>query len=280
MNNISSQIEAIRNDRSHGASELTRLALEIMQDTARASTAASPLEFLEDMREVARRLTTARTTMVSIRNSISRFMYELISQYAKSGANSEDLKNWSMQAAVNLIGIVAEAKIRAIYNAAAFIPNGTHLLTCSYSSTVIETLRQAAAGGKSFDITVLESKSGGHKYGEMTAARLSESKIASQVIADDKIKSYLSQANMILIGADAVLAAGSIINGCPSLTLARAAAENISPVPVYSICESTKFCTGSILPLEEDGFDLIPAHLIKGIITENTIIKPADLIKN
>ncbi|MEN6460578.1 MAG: hypothetical protein ABFC94_04310 [Syntrophomonas sp.] len=276
MNSLSKRIEAIRNDRSHGASELTRQALKIMQDAARASTADNPLEFLDDMRRIAGNLIITRTTMVSIRNSISRFMFKLIAECAKSDNNLESLQTWSVQTTVDLINIVAEARDKAIINATEFIPDGARLLTCSYSSTVIDTLKHTVTSGKSFNIMVLESQFGRFKYGEMAAARLAEKGIACTVIPDKQIKAILPQSDMILIGADAVLTDGSIINGCPSLVLARVAAENMPPVPVYSICESIKFYPGKTLSLEEEGFDLIPAQLIKGIITEDAILNPAN----
>jgi translation initiation factor eIF-2B subunit delta len=273
MNSIYGKIEEIRTDRSHGASELTWKALEIIQYAVCTSTAANSLRFLEEMRSVAAQLIEARTTMVSIRNSVSRFMYQLIMECSKSDINLETLKTWSVQTSAYLINTIAEARLNAILNAAEFIPNESRIITCSYSSTVIDALKQAAASGKSFKIMIMESQSGDYKYGEMMAAALAKNGFASMVIADEQIKSIVQEANIIIIGADAVLANGSVINGYPSLFLARIAAENLPPVPVYSICESIKFYPGDTLYLEK-GFDLIPAQLIRGIITEKAIYDP------
>jgi translation initiation factor eIF-2B subunit delta len=271
MNKIYEEIESLRNDRSHGASELTRQALKIMQDAARSINAANQLEFLEFMRSIAEELIKARTTMVSIRNAISGFMYQLIMESSRTVNNLETIQACSIEIAADLINKMSKARVNTIQNAAKVIADGTRLIICSYSSTVNSVLEQASASGKSFELMILESKYGDYKYGEMTAALLNKKGITNKVFADEQITYALSQSDMVLTGADAVLANGSVINGYPSLSLAIAAAENVPPVPVYSICESIKFYPGNTI-FPEEGFDLIPAQLIKGIITENTAL--------
>jgi translation initiation factor 2B subunit (eIF-2B alpha/beta/delta family) len=60
--------------------------------------------------------------------------------------------------------------------------------------------------------------------------------------------------------------------------MAQAAAN--SKVPLYSVCETSKF---AVLPQNstshklEPGFDLIPPNLITGIITEVGMIKPNEV---
>jgi translation initiation factor eIF-2B subunit delta len=70
---------------------------------------------------------------------------------------------------------------------------------------------------------------------------------------------------------------GSLINGYPSLNMARVAFDSAKNIPVYVLCETLKFTTQKF-PLSEKGFDTVPAVYLTGIITEKEIIAP-DAIK-
>jgi translation initiation factor 2B subunit (eIF-2B alpha/beta/delta family) len=80
------------------------------------------------------------------------------------------------------------------------------------------------------------------------------------------------------VGADTILADGSLINGTSTYRLAQAA--SLANIPFYCICETAKFDYQNPdrkQPELEPGFELILSSLITAIITETGMIKPSDV---
>jgi len=164
---------------------------------------------------------------------------------------------------------------------AEMINDSDNVITCSYSSTIFKTFKIAKQQGKKIDVLVAESKSGNGKfrYGRVLAGEIESNGIATEVFPDDAIYHYTSRAEKVLVGADSILADGSLINGIPTYKVALAAREN--GVPFYTVCETTKFNVLNYLGRKaklEEGFDLTPSNLITGIITENGIIEVHEVI--
>ena len=154
------------------------------------------------------------------------------------------------------------------------------ILTCSYSSVVIACLLRARRQGKSFNLLAAQSQLSPHHpaYGELLIEELAQQNIPGQVFPDKDVENLVGMAGLVLLGADAVLADGSLINGYPSLKMARAAYNTTKSVPVYVICETLKFTTQTF-SVSEEGFDTVPAAYLTGIITEKEIIAP-DAVKS
>ncbi|MBM2815513.1 MAG: hypothetical protein HW421_2275 [Ignavibacteria bacterium] len=66
----------------------------------------------------------------------------------------------------------------------------------------------------------------------------------------------------ILTGADKILLDGSVVNGFPSLEVAKL---NQKKIPFYVIGESFKYSSSQSI---EDGFDIIPAEFITKIFSD------------
>ena len=267
MNELEVHIEALRRDRSHGASQLAGRALMIMKYAAGNANCNTKAEFFEYMQKIAGELAEARPAMVAISNSVEQLM-QILLPLARSEHDVAEVRSFTVQAAADLITSIQEAKSHAIQNGADLIHDGALVITCSYSSTVIASLSQATARGKTFKVLALESKVGDLSYGEVTASRLARYGIPVQVIPDRQVEKGFPGVGLVLLGADAVLNDGSVINGYPSLFLASAVVENSPPLPVYIICETTKFYPGRELVPVEAGFEIIPARLITAIVTE------------
>jgi translation initiation factor eIF-2B subunit delta len=151
------------------------------------------------------------------------------------------------------------------------------LMSCSDSATVVQSLKAARLAGKEFGVYVAESRtSDGKAYGEAMAEKMKAEQIPVKVIADDPktIGDCAAKSTRAMVGADSILDNGSLINGSPTLVIAEAAKQR--QIPFYVVCETTKFSAlrlaGRHLWLEE-GFEVIPPHLITRIITEEGIMK-------
>jgi len=93
------------------------------------------------------------------------------------------------------------------------------------------------------------------------------------------IKYHVSKVDKALVGADSILADGSLINGTPTYAVALAAKDN--QIPFYPLCEIAKFDVWSYLGQStqlEEGFDRVPPHLITQIVTEEGVIKPSEVV--
>ncbi len=270
---IADKIEAIRVDRVHGASWLSREALAVLKLAAERSQATTSDDFWAEIRDVARKLMAARPAMAPITNAVSRFVADFWAKF-KEDRHLDSLRGFARSRCDELIAESEQAALKVAQIAAQLIAEGERLMTCSYSSTICRALMVAEAEGKHFEVLIAESKFGGRAYGELTAAELQPYGIPVEIVPDGDIKQNMPRVSKVLVGADSILADGTLINGIPTYELARAAKE--SDVPVYSVCETAKFNAQSQIELEP-GFDRIPPDLVMGIITERGLIKPEEV---
>jgi len=261
---VSKGIEAIKREKIQGAGWLSREALKVLGLAARTSQARERDELLAELKEVARELANARPSMAPIANSVARLFYEC-SNLAEPDLHS--LREFAQRRALELAQALEQAAFRAAEQAAKLIEEGDRVMTCSYSSVLLQALRKGR-GEKSFEILIAESKVD-EKYGELLARELTLAGIQPQVIPDKEIEHYASQASRALTGADSVIADGTVINGSPTYRLALAASRR--GIPFHAVCELNKFSPQS--PRLERGFDEIPPTLVSGIITEVGLIR-------
>ncbi len=80
---ISRLIDAVKNDRTHGASELARQAANVLKVAAEHSWADSVECFLREQKEVAQQLMRARPAMAPVFNMVNILLSAVVSQAAK-----------------------------------------------------------------------------------------------------------------------------------------------------------------------------------------------------
>jgi translation initiation factor 2B subunit (eIF-2B alpha/beta/delta family) len=175
--------------------------------------------------------------------------------------------------------------------AAGLIPDGATIFTFTLSETVLTVLRTAARRGRQFKVIVTES--GPNNDGRSTARALAESGVEVHIGIDAAVGELLPRADLMLIGAEAILSDGSAI--CKVGTYPAALAARRSAVPVYVLIDSQKLHPISLLghspaldPIEPGGllagaestrvaghlFDRTPAELISALVTERGIVHP------
>lgn len=272
------KVNELKNDRLHGANWLSSQAINVMGLAMRESRAITAAELVNELNEIAAAITEARPSMTSIANYISQLLHQitLISQEQKQ---MDDVKNSAQAKVKEFIKLVQEAPRKAAENAATMIADEDTLITCSYSSTVCKTFTISRERAKKIEVIIAESRCNDITYGEISAQQLKRHRIPTTVIPDKDINRYIEKTKKALVGADTILIDGSLINGTPTYKLAQAAAT--AKIPFYSVCETAKFDALNQhrkQPKLEPGFDLIPANLITGIITESGILKPRNVI--
>jgi translation initiation factor 2B subunit (eIF-2B alpha/beta/delta family) len=98
-----------------------------------------------------------------------------------------------------------------------------------------------------------------------------------KLIADSAVPSIIAGVSQVLVGADSVLADGSLVHKVGTRNIASTAHER--GIPLYSVCETTKFSTADLLkeptrPFEAM-FDVTPSGYILKFITEIGSVEPS-----
>jgi len=118
-----------------------------------------------------------------------------------------------------------------------FIGDGSVILTHSKSRVIIQLLLEAASKNRRFKVYVTESNP--HSQGFDTEKILSKHNIPCTVILDSAVGYIMERVDMVLLGAEAVVESGGIINKIGSFQISvMAKAMN---KPVYVAAESFKF---------------------------------------
>lgn len=118
-----------------------------------------------------------------------------------------------------------------------FICDGSVILTHAKSRVIIALLIEAAKLNKKFKVFVTESMP--DQQGIQTQKLLSEKNIPCTVILDSSIGYIMERVDMVLLGAEAVVESGGIINKIGTFQLAMIA--KAMNKPVYVAAESFKF---------------------------------------
>ena len=251
-------IAALAADREHGATDLAREALDILE----AAAVNFPEEGLgASLDAVGVLIVLARPTMASVKNAVGRALADgPLAHPGQAKRAFGRARAW--------LDYAAKATIE---EAASMLPDGATLLTCSYSGTVLEACISAVAGGKKLMVIALTSKVGDIAYGERMAEALLTNGISAEVFPDEVSIPDLGALTMALIGADRICPDGSLVNGAPSLLLA----EHVQGVaPLYVVAETFKLDDAEHV---EAGFERVPAELITGYITDRGVVQPAQV---
>jgi len=288
-------IDKIVNDKTHGASQLARQAINALKVAAERSQADSAKEFLLEQKEIGQRLMSARPAMAPLFNIVSRLLGIIAGKSTEMDWDSIRRLTISKADEVSKDSLQAVAQI-AEYSS-ELIADGDKIMTHSYSSTVVAALKRAFT--KHRNIEVITTRSGPGGTGERIAQELGLYGMPVTLIDDVAMGLYISTVNKVIVGADRVCADGKVVNGIGTYQLALAAER--ASIPFYVLCETLKFdprLRGDEVDLEEKQpsevvepgrlpprvkvknpcFDITPLELVTGIVTENGLLTPEEVI--
>jgi translation initiation factor 2B subunit (eIF-2B alpha/beta/delta family) len=281
MASIEERIAQVRDDREHGSRWLVRETISILHDIA-ANTEQPADERRRQLQSAGRELVQARPAMAAIAGAVWRI---LGTQDFPGGVSS------IARAAAQLLQTYDQA-ITHITEYARPLFSGT-LMTHSLSGTVLDVL--AACTQQLDGVVVLEGRP---RYeGRAVAEALSRLKLAVTLITDAQAAIFLPRCSAVVVGADSVLADGSIFNKAGTALIAWAARGMHRPF--YVLSETLKIApyrwTGDMAQLEEKEasevldhplpgvtvrnfyFDHTPASLVTKLITEQGVLAGSDI---
>ena len=267
-------------DAEHGSGYISIRAMEVVRDAAgtlRAEGVAADAAWA-DLTAVAEGVLAARPSMAALRTRVDRIL---------SRAAAGDRTPATVESiAIEVIDAALDADRRAAETAKPLV-EGETALTLSRSGTVLPVLEGAPAR-----VVVAESRP--DREGIGVAERVAEAGVESAVCVDAAIAHVLATepVDAVVLGADTVLADGTLINKVGSR--AAAIAANETEVPVYVVTSSDKISpdrtpTFEAGPTEAvyDGdraidvhnptFDATPPAYVTGFLTEDGRLDPAEV---
>jgi ribose 1,5-bisphosphate isomerase len=275
--NVKTTYERIKNMRIQGAK---RVAVEGVKSLKNVQS-------MPELRQSCLLLAKSRPTEPMLRNGLRFVFYS---------ANEHNLKATVRNAINKFVRMNDLAVDRIADIAAKRINSGDVLMTYCHSSTVTETMRRAKKQGKRFEVIVSETRP--RYQGRITARELRKSGIKTTMIVDSAVRSFINDADLILMGSDAITSDGYVVNKIGSATVALCAQESRTRLGVLS--ELFKFdpmtSYGTLEPIEErpgrevwptppaglkirnPAFDVIPPAYIDYIVTEAGVTAPYNVI--
>jgi ribose 1,5-bisphosphate isomerase len=138
-------------------------------------------------------------------------------------------------------------------------------------------LELAVKGRRNLTVYVTESSPG--LEGKQLAKDLIGIGVPVRLIADSAVSTVSPDVDIALVGADSVLADGSVVNKIGTRKIGALAKEE--EIPFCVVCESTKFSSvdflGEPVHIEETLFDITPNEYVSRIVTESGSIEPREV---
>ncbi len=250
-------IEKIKTEKEKSASEILRDEIGMFLKAIESSETLNK----ELIIEIVKAISSSRPSMICISNCASEIGKEVLKASSKEEALSF-LKRYSE--------ILKKSEEMILQNA-NFLLSFSSFITASYSSLVMKVMKMLSENKNDVTLFACESKSGDISYGSKYK-ELSKS-LNFFLIPDDGMDEYVKTAEIGIIGADAIIKEGFLINGFPSMRLCSSLSS--LKKPIYVITSLNRLTER--IPALEEGFDLVPSKIISGFITERGILKFEEL---
>ena len=236
MKQLSETAQKIKNMEIRGAGRIARAAAAELRDYSQRIGTGKLEEFNTKMIEAARLLISTRPTAVSLPNAVRAVMRYKGDSVDEAKANIKELADGfilNSESAVLKIGEIGAHRIR----------DGDTIMTHCNSSAAISIMAAAHKDGKNISVIATESRP--RWQGHLTIRQLDETGIKTSLIVDSAVRYFMKEVDLVVMGADAVTANGSVINKIGTSQLALAAHEARKNVIIAA--ETYKFSPKSLL---------------------------------
>jgi ribose 1,5-bisphosphate isomerase len=282
-------VDRIRKLEVQGARNVAIAAIKALEALAEETSAKTRKELIKELSEARAALFASRGTEPLMRNAVRW----IISQVENSGkakvdamtkivasSSSQFLKN--LEASKECIAEIGSKRIR----------DNMMVFTHCHSSTVTHLLNKAKKDDKTFEVVCTETRP--VFQGRITAKELLALGLKTTFIVDSAARSLMRNADLVIVGADAITSEGNVINKIGTGTVALLAHE--ARKPFYVVAELLKFDPDTVcgdyekieerspdevwkgapekLVIRNPAFDVTRRDFIHGIICEEGLIPP------
>lgn len=283
--NIDRKIRDIKDIKVQGAENIAKAGLAILRGFAAGYKGEDSVFFREFIR-VSKKVSSARPTEPALRREI----YFVVEKVKASRSPKKD----TLKICDFYIKGLASIKDEIALFGSRKITDGDVVMTHCHSNTVMAIFRAAKKAGRKFRVIVTETRP--LFQGKKTAEDLERMHVPFLYIIDSAEAQFMRQATKAMVGADAILSDGSIVNKIGTAQMAIIAKEFC--VPFFVACGTHKFDDKTILgfdePIEEraksevwnshkaniknPAFDITSKRYLSGIITERGVFSPDALV--
>jgi len=281
MVNFESIVRDIKNIKIQGANNIAIAAAKALNIIVYENKGAGLLRQLDYAKGI---LFKSRPTEPAMRNVISYLTSDL--------GNFDNIVEEFQKRQEYVQNHFKETKEKVGRIGAKKIKKGDVVYTHCHSSFVMEILKQAKKEKKEFELYNTETRP--LFQGRITAREAARLGIPVRHFVDSAARLALKEADIMLIGADAITSEGKVINKIGSELFSQIADKY--DVPIYVCTDSWKFDPLSIFGYEEEieqrsakevwptaprgiridnaAFEKIDANLVSGVISEIGVYKP------
>jgi len=283
--------ERIRSLEIQGARNVAVAGLECLKIAALTEDVHSPPELLSRVVDVARSVSRVRVTEPGLRNVLAQVLH---SSKRYDPKDISDLRTFIVRRCDDLLHLLDSNLPNICLHGSSVIKDGFTVFTHCHSSSVTRLI-MSEAEKKSLRVFCTETRP--RWQGRKTAQELCEHGIDTTLFVDSATHMYMQEAQLVLIGADAV-GGGKLYNKIGSYMVIHFA--NLLGIPAYSVCETQKFDPlveiGYEQPIEQrppseviegdvpfnvlnPAFETVPLEMLTGIITEEGVVRPEEVGK-
>ncbi len=286
--------EKIRKLQVQGARNVAIAAVKAIQTQAQQTKTKNKIQFLNELKETQTIFVASRETEPLMRNAIR---WILTQAQAVKTEKVETLKQNVVANASQFLKDLQDSKEHIAKIGANRILDGSVVFTHCHSSTVTHLLSKAKADGKNIKVICTETRPA--FQGRITAKELVDLGIETTFIVDSAARTFIRNADIVIVGADAITSEGNVVNKIGSSAIAVLANE--SRVPFYVVSELLKFDPETLngecekieqrsptevwndappkLIVRNPAFDVTSNRYIQGLICEEGIIAPQTIVE-
>jgi len=289
MDWIEKKIDGIVNDRRHGAAQLASSAIRILMAVCQRSESTDLKELALTIKQTALSLAQARPSMAPIRNWSLVFAQRFL---AKTNADFSirEAKRQGVLLGKELLSLQQKFVHQQVEAARTILRDYRSVVTLSYSSTVEAILRYGLPPG--CRVVIAESRP--LMEGRRLFKNLSDDVTELRMITDAQMGLAIPDADLVLVGADAVLRDLSVVNktgtylaalvahahGRDFLVAADTYKINVTMDSYNCILESKsgrEVWSRQEKHSDNVYFDITPRQLITGFVSEEGILDAAGM---
>jgi ribose 1,5-bisphosphate isomerase len=288
---VTETAEKIKSMEIRGAGRIAREAAEALRRHATEARTSDLAYFRREMESAALTLVATRPTAVSLPNAV-----HIVMSGIERARTFEEAQEGVILRAEKFIHSSQHAVEKIAQFGARHIRDGDTILTHCNSEAALGCIIEAHRSGKEIEVFATEVRP--RNQGLVTIRTLNDAGIKTNFIVDSAVRSFISDVDLVIVGADAVTVNGAVVNKIGTSQVAHTAHE--ARVNVVVAAETYKFAPrtiiGELITIEErDGneiladeisstlphvtvrnpaFDVTPAEYIDLIVTEAGAIPP------
>ena len=289
MESIQETAEKIRKLEIQGARNVAIAAIKTIEVLAKHTQAKNKADFLKELSKAKKTLFVTRETEPLMRNAIRWIMNRVDKNNSKK---VNDIAKTVSSSANQFLNNLERSREEIATIGANRIRNDSVIFMHCHSSTVTYMLQKAKQQGKIFEVICTETRP--IFQGRKTAKEMLDLDLKTTMIVDSAARHFMNQADIVLVGSDAITSEGNVINKIGTSLIALAAHE--ARTPFYVVSELLKFDPATIhgdyekieerdssevwkdppkkLIIRNPAFDVTRRDYIHGIICEEGIISP------